>query len=236
MDELENIDEMVDEIIGDSGSPAGGTSSVAFGDTFPRGEGGKTKLYKLACIMCGDVFEARTPNASYCPACRAKAKSAAGRKGAEKAHGLRAASAGERIAAAPAEPRNDELADASPHRHSEEADRPTWESVSRKAGNRMQPVTRAAMLDMAKAIVGGEREKQYGSPEDSFRAIADYWTLYLHQTGNLPEHRELTAEDTAIMMILLKVARQAGRGKLDNWVDIAGYAACGAEITAEVET
>ena len=34
----------------------------------------------------------------------------------------------------------------------------------------------------------------------------------------------------------IKVARQAGRGKLDNWVDIAGYAACGAEITAEVET
>lgn len=33
-----------------------------------------------------------------------------------------------------------------------------------------------------------------------------------------------------------KVARQAGRGKLDNWIDIAGYAACGAEITAEVET
>ena len=235
MDELENIDEMVDEIIGDSGSPAGGTSSVTYGDTFPREEGGKTKLYKLACIMCGDVFEARTPNASYCPACRAKAKSAAGRKGAEKAHGLRTASAGERIAAAPAEPRNDELADASPHRHSEEADRPTRESASQKAGNRMQPVTREVLLEMARTIVSGDRDRQYGSPEDSFWAIAAYWTVYLQQVGNLPEHRELTAEDTAIMMILLKVARQAGRGKLDNWVDIAGYAACGAEIAAEVD-
>lgn len=235
MDELENIDEMVDEIIGDSGSPAGGTSSVTYGDTFPREEGGKTKLYKLACIMCGDVFEARTPNASYCPACRAKAKSAAGRKGAEKAHGLRTASAGERIAAAPAEPRNDEPEDASPHRHSEEADRPTWESVSPEAES-PQPVTREALLEMARAIVSGDRDRQYGSPEDSFWAIAHYWTVYLQQVGHLPEHRELTAEDTAIMMILLKVARQAGRGKLDNWVDIAGYAACGAEITAEVET
>lgn len=93
-----------------------------------------------------------------------------------------------------------------------------------------ETVTRAGLLDMAKAVVCGERENQYGSPEDSFRAIADYWTVYLRQTGNLPEHRELTSEDAAIMMILLKVARQAGRGKLDNWVDIAGYAACGAEI------
>lgn len=230
MDEIENIDEMVDEIIGDAGSPADGTSSVAYGDTFPREEGGKTKLYKLACIMCGDVFEARTPNASYCPACRAKARSEAGRKGAEKAHGLRTASAGERIAAAPAEPRNDELADASPHRHSEEADRPTWESVSPEAES-PQPVTREALLEMACRIVSGDRDRQYGSPEDSFWAIAHYWTVYLQQVGHLPEHRELTAEDTAIMMILLKVARQAGRGKLDNWVDIAGYAACGAEIT-----
>lgn len=229
MDEIENIDEMVDEIIGDSGSPAGGTSSVAYGDAFPRGEDGKTKLYKLACIMCGDVFEAKTPNASYCPACRAKAKSAAGRKGAEKVHGLRTASAGERIAAAPAEPRNDEPADASPRRHSEEANK------ADVGIRKTPPVTRAGLLDMAKAVVCGDRDRQYGSPEDSFWAIAHYWTVYLQQVGQLPEHRELTAEDTAIMMILLKVARQAGRGKLDNWVDIAGYAACGAEIAAEVD-
>lgn len=206
MDEIENIDAMVDEILGDAGA--------------------EKKSYKLACIMCGDVFEARTPNARYCPACRAKAKSAAGRKGAEKAHGLKTASAGERIAAAPAEPRNDEPADASPRRHSEEAVRPTWESASPK-------VTREALLEMARTIVSGGRDRQYGSPEDSFWAIAHYWTVYLQQVGHLPEHRELTAEDTAIMMILLKIARQAGRGKLDNWVDIAGYAACGAEITAE---
>ena len=33
------------------------------------------------------------------------------------------------------------------------------------------------------------------------------------------------------MMILLKVARVAGGSEsIDNWVDIAGYAACGGEI------
>lgn len=38
-------------------------------------------------------------------------------------------------------------------------------------------------------------------------------------------------EDVAAMMSLLKIARVAtGHGKADNWIDLAGYAACGGEI------
>ena len=41
----------------------------------------------------------------------------------------------------------------------------------------------------------------------------------------------LEAEDVAIMMILLKIARiQTGTFKPDNYIDIAGYAACAAEV------
>ena len=94
-------------------------------------------------------------------------------------------------------------------------------------------MTRQEVLDAARICVCGEREQQYGSPEDSFAAIAAYWTAYLHSAGSLPEHCELVAEDVALMMILLKVARQGGRGKVDNWIDIAGYAACGGEITGD---
>ena len=96
-------------------------------------------------------------------------------------------------------------------------------------------MTRQEILDKAKACVCGEREQSYGSPEDSFAAIADYWSVYLHRIGYLLPHQELTPEDVALMMILLKVARQEGRGKDDNWIDIAGYAACGGEITAGEE-
>ena len=196
MDDLENIDEMVDEIIGD----------IDAGSRPPR-------EYKLACSRCGDVFTARTEGAKFCPSCRQIMRREAGRKGAEKAHGLRAQTpAGGTSSVSGA------AADTFP-----------------RGEGRNAPVTREALLEMACRIVSGDRDRQYGSPEDSFWAIAHYWTVYLQQVGNLPEHRELTAEDTAIMMILLKVARQAGRGKLDNWVDIAGYAACGAEITAEVD-
>lgn len=37
------------------------------------------------------------------------------------------------------------------------------------------------------------------------------------------------------MMCLFKIARIAtGHGKADNWVDLAGYAACGGELEADV--
>ena len=184
------------------------------------------KEYRKVCEDCGKAFAAKAPKTRFCPDCLKIRRSAGGRKGAQKAHGLKEKGE-ERIAAAPAGPRNDEGEKAIHPRHSEEADK------ADVGIRKTPPVTREALLDYAKAIVGGERENQYGSPENSFSAIADYWTAYLHQTWNLPKHRELTAEDVAIMMILLKVARQAGRGKLDNWVDIAGYAACGAEIAEE---
>ena len=192
MDEIENIDEIVDEIIGEETD---------------AGEAPEKRLYTLACVQCGNVFRAKSQGAMYCPDCLRERRRAGGRKSAAKAHGLRTqppAGGTSSVACGDTFPKGE-------------------------GGN--APVTRAALLDMAKAIVGGERENQYGSPEDSFRAIAHYWTVYLQQVGHMPEQRALTAEDTAIMMILLKVARQAGRGKLDNWIDIAGYAACGGEIT-----
>ncbi len=48
------------------------------------------------------------------------------------------------------------------------------------------------------------------------------WSDYLDAT--------VFAEDVAVMMILMKIARIKGGGSLDCWVDIAGYAACGGEL------
>jgi hypothetical protein len=43
---------------------------------------------------------------------------------------------------------------------------------------------------------------------------------------------EFTAEDVAMMMVGLKVARYASKSGFqpDTWIDIAGYAACGYEV------
>lgn len=92
-----------------------------------------------------------------------------------------------------------------------------------------QPTTRKTILDAAEKCVCNDRQDQYGKPEDSFSAIADLWTAYL-DTG-----REITPVDVAQMMILLKVGRAKGSPKhTDNWVDMAGYAACAGEIAAEI--
>lgn len=100
----------------------------------------------------------------------------------------------------------------------------------RKASARAE-MKRDEILETAKQTVCHDRNSQYGEPEDNFRRIADLWTAYLGP--ELP--RVLTAVDVSNMMILFKVARNiANFRKTDNWVDIAGYAACGGEISESV--
>lgn len=93
-------------------------------------------------------------------------------------------------------------------------------------------MTRREVLAEAERCVCGEREEQYGSPEDNFKSIADLWEPYLRRKC-VGEGADVTIlpEDVAVMMALLKIARIAsGNAKADNWVDLAGYAACGGEI------
>lgn len=86
-------------------------------------------------------------------------------------------------------------------------------------------MTRPEILAAASRIVTGEREQQYNSPEQSFDKIAALWGAYLHFN--------ISAVDVACMMALLKIARvKTGSGKADNWIDLAGYAACGGELEA----
>ena len=89
--------------------------------------------------------------------------------------------------------------------------------------------TREKVLQEALKCVNGEREQQYGSPEDNFQKIAMFWSDYLKMiTG---QDIILSSGDVSKMMILFKVARATGpNDKLDNYVDIIGYGACGAEI------
>ena len=94
-------------------------------------------------------------------------------------------------------------------------------------------MTREEILETAKKIVMVERQDQYGTPEANFDVIARLWTTYLSACIGIVDV-DLSGENVAAMMILLKVARIAsGSGKDDNWIDIAGYAACGGEIFNE---
>lgn len=81
---------------------------------------------------------------------------------------------------------------------------------------------RQEILQAAAQCVLHDRDNQYGTPEDSFQMIADLWSAYLDAI--------IKPRDVAAMMALLKIARIKRSSKEDNWVDLAGYAACGGEI------
>lgn len=86
---------------------------------------------------------------------------------------------------------------------------------------------RGALLREAEALITGDRNKSYGSPTENFQNIADLWTV---QFGHkLADGQGFTAPDVAVAMIHVKQARLMAQPKRDNFVDIAGYAACGWE-------
>ena len=79
----------------------------------------------------------------------------------------------------------------------------------------------------ADKCVNGQREQDYGTPEQNFQIIADLWSAY--------KGVSFSPVDVAMMMSLLKIARiKSGGGTGDSFVDLAGYAACGGEL-AELE-
>ena len=55
-------------------------------------------------------------------------------------------------------------------------------------------ITRADILDEAQRIVSGDRDQQYGSPEDSFQRIADYWNAYTQHKRMLGWGTDITPE------------------------------------------
>lgn len=84
---------------------------------------------------------------------------------------------------------------------------------------------RSDILQKAEKCVCGQREQDYGSPEDNFQTIVNLWNAY--------KNADFTATDVAMMMALLKIARiKTGTATEDSFVDLAGYAACGGEIAA----
>lgn len=89
---------------------------------------------------------------------------------------------------------------------------------------------RREVLELATEYVTKDRAADHGKPEDTFQAIADLWNGYLGGEN-------LDSQDVALMMVLLKVARAQMNPKHDdNYVDIAGYAACASELANPPET
>lgn len=97
-------------------------------------------------------------------------------------------------------------------------------------------MNREMCLDEAKKCVCTDRNNQYGEPEQNFTVIAQLWQAYLQATLKSDEI-EILPGDVAMMMVLFKAARVATsyQAKADSFVGMAGYAACGCELTTGQE-
>ena len=79
------------------------------------------------------------------------------------------------------------------------------------------------VLDEAAALIGGDRQNDYGPPEENFNRIARLWSVVLKHP--------VSAHEVALCMAQLKVARLVtSPTHHDSWVDGAAYMGLGAQL------
>jgi len=73
----------------------------------------------------------------------------------------------------------------------------------------------------AKEIVLGARRYDYGHPYENFQRIAAMWNSLM--APKLIDGTKIDVRDVALMMVMLKMAREQNAPKRDNLIDIIGY-------------
>lgn len=87
---------------------------------------------------------------------------------------------------------------------------------------------RRGMLEEAARLVAGPRNQTHGDYTVEARRIGRMW-------GAILNIEDIPPRTVAAMMIALKTARAtAGTPLVDDWTDLAGYAALGAQIDADM--
>lgn len=95
--------------------------------------------------------------------------------------------------------------------------------MSTKTGTEL----RREILAMVEGCVCKDRQNTYGDAEDNFANIASIANIVLADKLSKP----LDALDVAIFSACIKIARcRTSPRHLDNLIDLAGYAVCGAGI------
>lgn len=95
----------------------------------------------------------------------------------------------------------------------------------------MTTTPREQILTEAAGLISGDRNTTYGPPTKNFANTAALWNVQIGHKLTIP----LTAADVAQLMAQLKMARMIAQPKRDNYVDAAGYLACGWECEEAAE-
>jgi hypothetical protein len=89
-------------------------------------------------------------------------------------------------------------------------------------------MNRSEILKIATRCITIDRAATHGSVENNFSTIGKIWSARLGI--------DISPEQVSIMLIDLKTVRAWSNPKhFDNWVDMAGYAACGGEIATTID-
>jgi hypothetical protein len=93
---------------------------------------------------------------------------------------------------------------------------------------------RDEILDTAKALINGDRAKDYGDADLNHQRIADGWNIILQSA--LDTHGYFTPMHVALMMDWVKTSRLLNTlDHSDSWVDKAAYSALGGEFAASAK-
>ena len=93
--------------------------------------------------------------------------------------------------------------------------------------NHLSKMTCKEILNDAKKLIGGNRQKDYGDKLTNHQNIAALWSIFLR--------KKVTPHDAAVCMALVKVARLMHQHKKDSYIDMAAYAAIAGEIEARTD-
>lgn len=77
------------------------------------------------------------------------------------------------------------------------------------------------LFQSASRIINGNRQDQYGNPENSFNLIAMRWSQIISAKTGISV--VLSGKDVALMMTDLKIARELTQHHRDNIIDAVGY-------------
>ena len=103
-------------------------------------------------------------------------------------------------------------------------------SVSSGLAASKSSMTKEEILAEASRIISRDRNLSHGDAFQNHAEIAEFWNIYLDK--KLQPMASITAEDVALMMVLLKISRntQGKKNNMDNFIDMCGYAAIAGEI------
>ena len=84
---------------------------------------------------------------------------------------------------------------------------------------------RSETLEEAGKLINGDRQADYGTPQENFTRISKGWSVLLET--------DVTPEQVALCMAWVKLARLVNGPHHDSYVDGCGYIALASELSEE---